>query len=231
MSTEESKLFQPVMTQRGEVISIGKFKIPKTEDVGYDIQPLAFISIKASEDSFISTCIHLRLDGYGKTEEEADNDMIENASYFVSQNFAKLSEKDAWDNLEELFVCDDWSSGLWNIYHKFQIQLSKEGTPITDQAAEFFTRLMQILGWERQLVNWEKSLLFREKELGGIKKELEGREEELGIREKELIDRAKIIEAWKDDLCNWANELKRVELINKGIAYYLIGKTYSTVPV
>ncbi|MCL2210047.1 MAG: hypothetical protein FWC19_09825 [Treponema sp.] len=223
----EDRLLQPVMSKRGEVIGIGKFKIPKTKEITHEIQPLAFISIKTSDDSFISTCIHLRLDGYGKTEEEADKDMMENASYFISQNFSKLSDENAWDNLEELFACDDWSSELWNVYHKFQIQLSRQGNPMTDHAAEIFTRLIRILDWEKELVNREKVLLYKEKKLGFLKKELKVREKELGIIEEGLLDRKKQLEEWKNDLVNWANELEKIEIINKGIAYYLMGKLRS----
>jgi len=86
----EGAMCQPIKVARGEVVGIGKFKIPRTEKFDYEIQPFSFLSIKDAEDSFISTCIHLHIDGYGKTEEEADRNMMKNASFFLSQNFKKL---------------------------------------------------------------------------------------------------------------------------------------------
>ncbi|MDR0289671.1 MAG: hypothetical protein LBI06_01915, partial [Treponema sp.] len=131
---------QPIMVSRGEVVGIGKIKIPRTIEFNHEIQLLSFLSIKESEDSFISTCIHLRIDGYGKTEELADESMVKNVWYFLSQNFSKLSIEDAWDNLRDLFKSDDWSSELWDAYREVQMQLSMRGEP-TEHTAELNFRL------------------------------------------------------------------------------------------
>jgi hypothetical protein len=134
---------QPIRVSRGEVIGIGKIKIPKTVEFNHEIQLLSFLSIKESEDSFISTCIHLRIDGYGKTEEKADENMVKNVWNFLSRNFSKLSVEDAWDNLRDLFKSDDWSSELWDAYREVQIQMSMSGQQ-TDPTAELVSRLNRL---------------------------------------------------------------------------------------
>jgi hypothetical protein len=180
---------QPIIVSRGEVVGIGKFKIPRTGEFDYEIQLLSFLSIKETEDSFISTCIHLRIDGYGKTEEEADRNMMKNAFFFLSQNFSKLSIEDAWDNLRDLFKSDDWSNELWTAYHEFQIQLSIQGVQMMDPAAELFPHfffLLRLARREEELESWESEL---EKTRVG----LESWEIELENRENELEDNIKMM--------------------------------------
>jgi len=177
---------QPIMVSRGEVVGIGKFKIPRTERFDYEIQLLSFLSIKDAENSYISTCIHLHIDGYGKTEEEADRNMMKNSSFFLSQNFKKLSIKDAWGNLRDLFKSDDWSNELWDAYHEYQIQLSIEGKQMMDPAAELFSQLMELTKKKRELENWES-------EMKKNRKELENWENKLEIRETELENRIEMM--------------------------------------
>jgi hypothetical protein len=143
---------QPIKVSRGEVIGIGKIKIPRTVEFNHEVQMLSFLSIKESEDSFISTCIHLRIDGYGKTAEKADANMVKNVWNFLSQNFSKLSIDDAWDNLRDLFKADDWSSELWDAYREVQIQLSMRGE-LTDPTAELVQCLSRL---EKQIKKLEK---------------------------------------------------------------------------
>jgi len=175
---EQGKIHKPIRVARGEVVGIGKFKIPKTVKFDYEIQLLSFLSIKESDDSFISTCIHLHIDGYGKTEEEADRNMMKNASFFLSQNFNKLSIEDAWDNLRDLFKSDDWSNELWTAYHEFQIQLSMQGYQMIDPAAELFSHLSQFVKREKELEIWAG-------ELEKARNDLENRENQL---EKDRIE-------------------------------------------
>ena len=179
---EESAIGQPIMVSRGEVVGIGKFKIPRTEEFDYEIQLLSFVSIKEAEDSFISTCIHLHIDGYGKTEDEADRNMMKNASFFLSQNFSKLSVKDAWDNLRDLFKSDDWSNELWTAYHEVQIQLSMQGEQMMDPAAELFPHFLQLMRLarkEEELKNWESELEKTRIKLETWESELEDQKSEL----------------------------------------------------
>ena len=131
---------QAVKISRGNVVAIGKVKIPRTQEFNHEIQLLSFLDIQESEASFISTCIHLRIDGYGKTIEEAEEDMVESIYYFLCKNFEKLSLEDAWDNLRDLYKADDWSNELWDAYHEVQIQLSIQGKS-TDNTANLLKRL------------------------------------------------------------------------------------------
>jgi len=118
-----------VRVSRGNVVGIGKVKIPKTQEFNYEIQLLSFLDIQESETSFIATCIHLHIDGYGKTIEEAEEDMVESVYYFLCENFRKLPYENAWDNLFDLYKSDEWSNELWNAYHEVQIHLSMKGIP------------------------------------------------------------------------------------------------------
>jgi len=145
----------PIVVSRGEVVGIGKVKIPRTDKFNHEIQMLSFVDIKEADDSFISTCIHLRLDGYGNTAEEAELNMAENAYFFLRQNFQKLSLEDAWDNLRDLFKSDDWSDELWDAYHEAQIQLSMQGVP-TDNTAGLIYRLDQLA---RRIREWESLVI------------------------------------------------------------------------
>jgi hypothetical protein len=116
------KIFVP----RGEVIGIGKFKMRKSAKFKLEIPRLSFVLIKESDRSFVSTCVHLRTDGYGETEEYAIIDMIENASYLLQENFSNPHKEKAWESLEDWFQCDEWSSPLWNAYHGVQIEMAKQ---------------------------------------------------------------------------------------------------------
>jgi len=132
-----------IKVSRGNVVGIGKVKIPKTLAFNHEIQLLSFLDIQESKTSFVSTCIHLHVDGYGKTVEEAEEDMVENIYYFLSQNFSKLSPESAWENLRNLFKSNEWSNELWDAYHEVQIQLSINGIS-TDKSAELIKRLKNL---------------------------------------------------------------------------------------
>jgi len=163
-----STMSQSIKVSRGEVIGIGKFKIPRTEKFNYEIPPLSFLRIKDDEDTYISTCIHLHIDGYGKTEDEADRNMMKKSSFFLSQNFCKLSIEDAWDNLRDLFKSDDWSNELWDAYHEYQIQLSMEGKQMKDPTAELIYRLRELLKTNEEVESLENKLESRKKNLGTL---------------------------------------------------------------
>jgi hypothetical protein len=134
---------QTVEVSRGTVVGIGKVKVPRSQELDQEIQLLSFLDIRESDTSFISTCIHLRIDGYGKTPAEAERDMVQSIYYFLCQNFQKLSPEDAWDNLFDYFAADDWSNELWNAYHKVQILLSMRGVS-TDNSANLSKRIEQL---------------------------------------------------------------------------------------
>ena len=140
-----------VKVSRGTVVGIGRVKIPMTQEFNYVIQLLSFIDIKESENSFISTCIHLHIDGYGKTIEEAEEDMVENIYYFLCENFKKLPYENAWDNLLDLYKSDEWSNELWNAYHEVQIHFSMMRIP-TDNIANLLNRINEL---EERIREWE----------------------------------------------------------------------------
>jgi len=140
-----------VKVSRGTVVGIGKVKIPRTQEFDYEIQLLSFIDIQESETSFIASCIHLRMDGYGKTIEEAEEDMVENVYYLLCENFKKLSYEDAWDNLFDFYKSDERSNELWDAYHEVQIHLSMKGIP-TDNITSLSNRLKEL---EKRIKEWE----------------------------------------------------------------------------
>jgi hypothetical protein len=134
---------QTVEVSRGTVVGIGRVKIPRSQELDQEIQLLSFLNIKESDTSFITTCIHLRMDGYGKTLEESERDMVKNIYFLLCENFKKLSADDAWDNLYEFFMADDWSDELWNAYHKVQILLSMRGVS-TDNSVSLSKRIEKL---------------------------------------------------------------------------------------
>jgi len=124
MQIEDSKL----ESSRGKVIAIGRVKIPKMSDFNYEIPLLSFVVIKKQDNSYISSCIHLQIDGYGKTDDDAQIDMIDNILYFLNENFNNEKYKEhCWANLLDLFEANENSSTLWNKYHTFQLMLAERG--------------------------------------------------------------------------------------------------------
>jgi hypothetical protein len=161
---------ESISVSRGEVVGIGKVKMPKTEEFNHEIQLLTFLVIKESENSYVSTCIHLRIDGYGQSVKDSYYDMFENIYYSLCKTFTKLPIKDAWKNLEDLFMSDEWSCELWDAYHKVQIRLSMQGIP-TDNTESLIKRIKQLEAKVRKL-----------------KQEARGLEETIMQLSKNLID-------------------------------------------
>ncbi|MDR2897426.1 MAG: DUF3450 domain-containing protein [Spirochaetaceae bacterium] len=118
-----------IETIRGKVLGIGKLKIPKSTDFNFIIPALSFLVIKETDDSYISTCIHLQIDGYGKTEEKAILDMHRSVNFFLQEIFSNLEYADmAWVRFGELLSeSTHQGTDLWEAYHKVQIYLSKLG--------------------------------------------------------------------------------------------------------
>jgi hypothetical protein len=129
MQIEDSKLD----SVRGRVIGIGRVKIPRMKGFDYEIPLLSFVVIEKKEGGYISSCIHLQIDGYGKDEEDAQVDMVDNILRFLDVNF---NHEDCanycWANMLELFEANESSSALWDHYHTFQIMLAERGYA-TDQ--------------------------------------------------------------------------------------------------
>jgi len=135
---------QTVKISRGNVVGIGKVKIPRTQDFNHEIPMLSFLVIQETDGGFVSTCIHLQIDGYGKTDNAAVQDMIDNAAYFLKANFSRLSIDEAWFNLKNL--CRDDSATiteLWNAYRDVQFNLAALGIP-TDNIEILKQRIAQL---------------------------------------------------------------------------------------
>jgi len=116
MQIESSKL----KSVRGMVIGIGRVKIPKMSDFNYEIPLLPFVVIEKENGGYVSSCIHLQIDGYGKTVEEAQSDMLDNILYYLDVNFHNERGKDScWANILDLFEANESSSALWDKYHAY----------------------------------------------------------------------------------------------------------------
>jgi predicted RNase H-like HicB family nuclease len=102
-----------ITVERGEVFDTLCFKLST------DISKYNAIIIRENEGSYISTCINLRIDGYGKTADEAIKDMKEYCEYFLKRNSELLSAEDAKENILDLLKIDDWAKELWEAYHEF----------------------------------------------------------------------------------------------------------------
>jgi len=117
-------------TSRGQVIGFGRVKIPKMPVIGFnfEIPLLSFVITKRDDGRHIATCIHLQIDGYGKSMLDARNDMIGNIWDYLRETFNN-DEKSAWDNITDLLMSNTRSSILWDKYHIMQIEDAKKGLP------------------------------------------------------------------------------------------------------
>ena len=118
-----------VKVSRGTVVGIGKIKIPRTVEFNYEMPMLSFLVIEEAKDSFISSCMHLQIDGYGVKDDVAVGDMITSIEYFLKTNFSRLSSEDAWNNLKDLCHIDQDTIELWNAYRDVQFDLASLGIP------------------------------------------------------------------------------------------------------
>lgn len=141
---------QAIKVSRGTVIGIGKVKTLKSRGFIYEIPLLSFLVINEAQNNFISSCMHLHIDGYGTVEDAAVNDMIDNINYFLKANFSKLSTEDAWLNLKDLSHIDEATKELWDAYRDVQFDLAAEGIP-TDSVESLRKRISQLEAENTQL--------------------------------------------------------------------------------
>lgn len=133
-----------VRVSRGNVVGIGKVKIPRTQEFDFEIPMLSFLVIEEGNGGFVSSCLHLQIDGYGAADDAAVEDMINNINYFLKVNFSRLSIDDAWLNLKELCHAEDAVAiELWNAYRDVQINLAAMGIP-TDSVESLKKRIAQM---------------------------------------------------------------------------------------
>jgi hypothetical protein len=169
-TTEHEGVSAPkaILLPRGEAVGIGKFKIRKSAMLKLEIPQLSFVLIKESDTSFISTCIHLRTDGYGNTWEDAIFDMIDSACYLLEENFLNADKEKAWKSLEDWFLCDEWSSELWNAYHRVQIEIAKQGRSADN--SDLLKQKIEELEQRMDELKSEESRLLKKKDLKKYKK-------------------------------------------------------------
>ena len=128
---------------KGQVVGVGKLKIPRTLEFNYEIPMLSFIVVKKPDGRYVSTCLHLLVDGYGNEDDVAVNDMIAAIESFLRSNFENLSIDDAWHNLKDLSHSDEYSSPLWNAYRDFYFDLAAVGKS-TDSVEALKKRIRQL---------------------------------------------------------------------------------------
>jgi len=133
-----------LIAARGKVMGIGRVKFPKTSWFNYEIPLLSFIVIKKKDGTFVSTCIHFRIDGYGNTVEDAKFDMAENIWYFLENNFnSKNCKNKCWLNMYELSKGDEISTVLWDKYHAVQFMLAERGVT-TDKYTQLQKKIAEL---------------------------------------------------------------------------------------
>jgi len=140
-------------TTRGKVIGIGRVKIPKMLVFNQEIPLLSFIVIEKTDGKYVSTCIHLKMDGYGNNADEARIDMVSNILYFLRENFRNERSKDSsWINILDLFKSDEMSNVMWDKYHAFQIMLAEKGIA-TDNYEQLHKKIEHLLDEVNKLKN------------------------------------------------------------------------------
>jgi len=139
----EKTVKNTVKVSRGEVVGIGKVKIPRTTEFSHEIPMLSFLVIQEADGKFISSCIHLRIDGYGSADDASVDNMIDGINSFLKANFTRLSDDDAWENLKDLCHIDDDTAELWNAYRDVQFNLAAMGVP-TDSAESLRKKIAQM---------------------------------------------------------------------------------------
>jgi len=140
-------------TARGKVIGIGRVKIPKMLVFNHEIPLLSFIVIEKADGKYVSTCIHLKMDGYGNNADDARIDMVSNILYFLRENFSnKFCKDSSWLNVLDLFKSDETSNVLWDKYHVFQVMLAEKGIA-TDNYEQLHEKIKQLLDEVGKLKN------------------------------------------------------------------------------
>jgi len=148
-------------TARGKVIGIGRIKFPKTAGFNYEIPLLAYIVTKEKNGSFISTCIHFRIEGNGNTVEDAQTNMAENIWFFLSGNFSNENLKNrCWSDMYEMTKGDEISTVLWDKYHAVQFMLAERGVA-TDKYTQFLIKIAEL---ENRVKELEEKIIIKKLE-------------------------------------------------------------------
>ena len=126
----------------GKVIGIGKVKIFVTNDFPYEIPTLSFIVSKNNKGEFISTCIHLLVEGVGETPDASMENLKNNIYQYLNILFDCENKDIAWEQLLKTFN-DSFSIPYWDVYRTVQIKLAKKGISTDSKSAlyEIITKL------------------------------------------------------------------------------------------
>ena len=182
MQIPESKL----ETVRGKVIGIGRVKIPKMSNFNYEIPLLSFVVIRKPDGGYVSSCIHLQMDGYGDSDKDAQIDMVGNILDYLDENFnGEYHKEHCWTNILGLFEANERTSTLWDTYHAFQIMLAEKGHA-TDRYSSS-QQLKEIVRKIDELENRVKALEGRIKNLEEQRRKGNGFTGTLKDMEKDLI--------------------------------------------
>ena len=125
---QESKL----ETERGRVIDIGHFQLLPSDEFPYDQIPLLHYVVTQKNDEhggYVSSCIEMQIDGYGKTKENAVTDMIKDVQYYLKTNFSDEYKEHCWSNLLDLFTTTP--AYLWDVYNAFVLMQAERGFSTT----------------------------------------------------------------------------------------------------
>ena len=118
------------LTTRGKAVWFGQVRVPAEVTAGKETPAFSYVVIERMDDTgYISTCIPLLIDGYGKDKEYAVTDMVDNITYFLRKSF-QGDEDSAWLNLYELSKSNPRSDALWDVYHALLYESARRGDKI-----------------------------------------------------------------------------------------------------
>jgi len=178
-----------LQVSNGKAVGLGRVKIPKMPKIGFDyeIPLLSFIVVKRDSD-YVATCIHLLIDGYGKDQAGACNDMVSNILHYLRENFKHPEcADDAWNNLYGLSRPNTVNNPLWDKYHALQYCFAKRGIS-TDRYSDLDRRIQAL---QDTVFKLESRLCDVKTEL----KESEERRAELWDSLLHEISKAKLMES------------------------------------
>ena len=115
-----------VSVPSGRVVGIGKLKIFATEKFPHEIPTLSFLVAKGEDGNFVSSCLHLQLDGHGATAKDSIEDMRLACNDFLTMLFENdRSKENAWDQIRELFT-DEGMAEYWAAYKEIQVNFAEQ---------------------------------------------------------------------------------------------------------
>lgn len=157
-----------VAISRGEVVGVGELKVLSSKKFLHKIPMLSFLVVKTNE-GFVSSCIQLHMDGYGKTPDAAKENMCKNCIDYVIGVFnnSKMSGK-SWTWLHELFKSDERTIELLNAYNNFKLYLCEEG-----EEPDMTSNLLATIARLEQEISLMNDIGKNEKQIARLKVEIE----------------------------------------------------------